>query len=68
MVINKKIKRTMLKSVTKDMSISLPVTISGSCLIIGFMIIYITFAVSKALNKKKINRISMNEILKSGLE
>lgn len=58
----------MFKSLTKEMSISLPITISYSYLIIGFVIIYVTYEVSKALSKKKVNRISMTEVLKSRLE
>ncbi|MCB2305691.1 FtsX-like permease family protein [Clostridium estertheticum] len=58
----------MFKSLTKEMSLSLPVTISYSYLIIGFVIIYITYELSKALSKKKLNKISMTEVLKSRLE
>jgi putative ABC transport system permease protein len=58
----------MFRSLTKEMSISLPITINYLYLIAGFLIIYTTYEVSKALSKKKINRISMNEILKSRLE
>ena len=58
----------MYKSLTKEMSISLPITIDYSYLIIGFVIIYITYEISKALSKKKVERISMNEVLKSRLE
>ncbi|MDF2514493.1 MAG: permease [Herbinix sp.] len=58
----------MFRSLTKEMSISLPITISYRYLIAGFVIIYITYELTKALSKKKINRISMNEILKSRLE
>lgn len=58
----------MFQSLTKEMSISLPITISYGYLLAGFLIIYLTYEVSKALSKKKINRISMNEILKSRLE
>jgi putative ABC transport system permease protein len=58
----------MFKSITKEMSISLPITISYSYLFIGFAIIYITYEISKALSKGKVNRISMNEVLKSRLE
>lgn len=58
----------MFKSLTAEMSISLPITISYSYLIIGFVIIYATYEVSKILSKKKVNRISMNEVLKSRLE
>lgn len=58
----------LFKSLTKEMSISLPITISFAYIIIGFVIIYITYVISKVLSKKKINRISMNEILKSRIE
>jgi len=58
----------MYKSLTKEMSISLPITIRYSYLFIGFIIIYITYEISKSLSKKKVNRISMNEVLKSRLE
>ena len=58
----------MFKSITKEMSISLPITISYSYLFVGFVIIYITYEISKALSKGKVNRISMNEVLKSRLE
>jgi putative ABC transport system permease protein len=58
----------MFKSLTKEMSISLPVTISYNYILIGFVIIYVTYEISKALSKKKVSRISMTEILKSRLE
>ena len=58
----------LFKSVTKDMSIALPITISYGYLIIGFVIVYLTYELSKALSKKKVNRISMTEALKSRLE
>jgi putative ABC transport system permease protein len=58
----------LFRSLTKEMSISLPITLSYGYIMAGFLVIYLTYAVSKALSKKKINRISMNEILKSRLE
>jgi len=58
----------MLKSLTKEMSIALPLKINFVYLIIGFVVIYLTYELSKALSKKKVNRISMNEVLKSRLE
>lgn len=58
----------MLKSLTKEMSISLPLRISYIYLIIGFLIIQFTYEISKALSKKRVDRISMNEILKSRVE
>ncbi len=59
---------TMFKSVIKNMSISFPVKISYSYLLLGFVIIYLTYELSKTLSKKKINKISMSEVLKSRLE
>ncbi|NMM65950.1 ABC transporter permease [Clostridium sp. P21] len=58
----------MLKSLTKEMSISLPLRINYIYLIIGFLIIQFTYEISKALSKKKVDGISMNEILKSRFE
>ncbi|QHQ59761.1 FtsX-like permease family protein [Anaerocolumna sedimenticola] len=59
---------SMLNSLTKDMSVALPLKIDSIYLILGFVIIYLTFEVSKALSKKKVSKISMNEVLKSRLE
>lgn len=58
----------MFKSMTKDMSISFPVTIDYIYVVIGFIIIYLTYEISKLLSRKKINRISMSEALKSRIE
>jgi putative ABC transport system permease protein len=58
----------LFKSMTKDMSISFPVTIDYIYILIGFVIIYLTFELSKLLSRRKINRISMTELLKSRIE
>ncbi|AQS05374.1 ABC transporter permease [Clostridium beijerinckii] len=58
----------LFKSITKEMSISFPVTLDYSYIIIGFVIIYLTFELSKLLSRKKINKISMAEALKSRVE
>lgn len=58
----------LFKSMTKEMSISFPVTIEYSYLLIGFVIIYLTYELSKFLSRKKIDRISMSEALKSRME
>jgi len=59
---------TMLKSLTKEMSIALPLRIDLLYLLIGFAVIYLTYELSKALSRRKVNRVSMNEILKSRME
>jgi ABC-type transport system, involved in lipoprotein release, permease component len=58
----------LFKSMTKEMSISFPVTLDYIYIIIGFVIIYLTFELSKLLSRKKINKISMSEALKSRVE
>lgn len=58
----------LFKSMTKEMSISFPVTIDYIYVLIGFIIIYLTFELSKLLSRRKINRISMAEALKSRIE
>ncbi|OAA91069.1 ABC transporter permease [Clostridium ljungdahlii] len=60
--------RALFKSITKDMNISFPVTINYVYVIVGFIIIYLTYELSKLLSRKKINKISMSEALKSRME
>jgi putative ABC transport system permease protein len=58
----------LYKSITKDMSITIPVTINYSYVLAGFIVIYLTYELSKLLSRRKINRISMSEALKSRIE
>lgn len=58
----------MFKSVTKDMNISFPITLNYIYVFIGFVVIYLTYELSKLLSRRKVNRISMAEALKAGLE
>lgn len=60
--------RALFKSITKDMSVSFPVTINYIYVLIGFIVIYLTYELSKLLSRRKINRISMAEALKSRME
>ena len=50
------------------MNVSFPVTINYIYVIVGFIIIYLTYELSKLLSRKKINKISMSEALKSRIE
>jgi putative ABC transport system permease protein len=58
----------MFKSLTESIKLTLPVTISYSYILVGFVVVYFTYELSKALSRNKINRISMSEALKSGME
>lgn len=58
----------MYSSVTKSMNFSLPITINYAYVLVGFAIIYFTFEITKFFSRNKINRISMTEALKAGME
>ena len=58
----------LFKSLTKSIKLTLPVTISYSYVLVGFVVVYLTYELSKALSRKKIDRISMSEALKTGMD
>lgn len=58
----------LFKSVTKDMTISMPIKINYAYTIFGFAVIYLTYELSKLLSRRKINRVSMVEALKAAQE
>lgn len=60
--------RVLFKSLTESVNMTLPVTISYFYILIGFVVVYLTYEISKALSRKKIDRISMSEALKTGME
>jgi len=55
----------MFKSLTESVNLAMPVTISYPYIIVGFIIIYLTYTLAKALSRRKINQISMGEALQS---
>ncbi|AGK99375.1 ABC transporter permease [Clostridium pasteurianum] len=60
--------KVMFQSVTEGMNMDFPVTIEYIYVVVGFIVIYLTYEISKVLSKKKVNKISMTEALKSGRE
>ncbi|MFD3157063.1 ABC transporter permease [Haloimpatiens sp. FM7330] len=58
----------MFKSVTKDINFSFPIIIDKMYLFVGFIIILLTYELSKRLSRRKIRKISMSESLKSRME
>lgn len=54
--------------VTEEMNVSIPIKINQFNMVIGFALIYLTYLLANALNKKKINKVSMVESLKSRAE
>ncbi len=55
----------LMKKVAKDINFSIPMNISLKYTIIGFVIIYLTYEISKILSKKKILTISMVDFMKA---
>lgn len=58
----------LFKSLTESIKLTLPVTLSYFYILIGFVVVYLTYELSKALSRRKIDRISMSDALKSGME
>ncbi len=54
------------KSAMQSIDIAFPIVIDYVYIIAGFVIIYATYELSKAMSKRKLNRIEMSEALKSG--
>ncbi|EPY2274059.1 FtsX-like permease family protein [Clostridium sporogenes] len=55
----------LMKKVAKDINFSIPINISLKYTIIGFVIIYLTYEISKILSKRKILTISMVDFMKT---
>jgi putative ABC transport system permease protein len=58
----------LFQSLAKSVKVSLPVSISLPYILIGFAVVYLTYWLSRALSRKKVDRISMAEALKAGTE
>ncbi|MCS4480529.1 hypothetical protein JQ035_11285 [Clostridium botulinum] len=54
-----------MKRVEKGTNFSIPMNISIKYIIIGFVIIYLTYEISKIFSKRKILAISMVEFTKT---
>ncbi|QAA30522.1 ABC transporter permease [Clostridium manihotivorum] len=58
----------MINSASKSMNLAFPIRVNYIYAFIGFVVIYLTYEVSKAVSRRKVNRISMTEALKSRVE
>ncbi|WP_051514998.1 FtsX-like permease family protein [Fervidicella metallireducens] len=56
--------QALFREATKKMNIAFPLMINPGYMVAGFVIIYITFLISKFISKKRIFAISMSESLK----
>jgi putative ABC transport system permease protein len=60
--------RGLLKALENSLAFSMPVTINPLYIGVGFIVVMLSYELSKLLCRKKVNRISMSEALKAGIE
>lgn len=58
----------LMNTLSTGLQMAIPVRLDGLYLLLGFVVVLITYEASKAANKKKIGRIPMSEALKAGTE
>lgn len=58
----------LMKAIENSAPFAMPVTIDPLYVIVGFVVIMLSYELSKLLCKKKINAVSMSEALKAGTE
>jgi len=58
----------MFQSIAKDLKMTLPAHLNKMNILIGFVIIYMTYTISNLLARKRIMSISMAEVLKNRVE
>jgi putative ABC transport system permease protein len=58
----------LMQSLADSMQMSIPARLSGVYMILGFVIVMLTYLAARQLSKKKITRIQMSEALKAGTE
>lgn len=55
-------------SLTQNIDLTMPVTLDFPYILVGFVVVYLIFTLSKVMSRRKINRIAMSEALKPGIE
>lgn len=58
----------LMKTLSTSLQMTIPARLSPLYMLFGFIIVMLTYQVSKAANKKKIDKIPMSEALKAGIE
>ena len=56
------------KSLSTSMQMTIPARLNPLFMVLGFIVVMLTYEASKAINRKKIARIPMSEALKAGIE
>ena len=58
----------LMQSLTDSMQMTIPTRLNGWYMLLGFVVVLLTYQIARMLNRKKINRIPMSEALKAGTE
>lgn len=58
----------LMRTLSTSMQMTIPARLNPLYILLGFVIVMLTYQVSKAVSKKKINKIPMSEALKAGIE
>jgi len=58
----------LMQSLASSMQMTIPAHLSIWNILLGFVIVMVTYQVAQLLSKKKINRIQMSAALKAGTE
>jgi putative ABC transport system permease protein len=57
-----------MQSLTESMQMTIPTRLNIWYMLLGFVIVMVTYQSAKILSRKKVNRIPMSEALKAGTE
>lgn len=60
--------RGLLKALENSLTFAMPVTIDPLYVIAGFVVVMLSYELSKLLCRRKVNAVSMSEALKAGAE
>lgn len=58
----------LLKALEDSLTFAMPVTIAPLYVIVGFIVIMLSYELTKLLCRRKVNAVSMSEALKAGTE
>ena len=58
----------LLQSLDKSVGLTMPVKLNPLYIAVGFIVIMLTYELSKLMCRKKVNSVSMSEALKAGME
>lgn len=58
----------LMKTLSTDLQMTIPVRLSPLYMLLGFIIVMLTYEVSKMASRKKISKVPMSEALKAGTE